>query len=111
VNASAQRVNDKFRDRDQYGADSLVANAEDLLAIADNDQVDVVRVAPLYYIVLDAVCILNVEETPLRLTKQPRVVGYRFAFGWCVDDGEHFLQMAEDQLSASQRYTIALKLS
>jgi hypothetical protein len=100
--AGAKCVYHQLRDRDQDSAHALVSNAQYLFAVADHDYIDVFRIAPLLEIVLNTIHIVNIQEAPFRFSKQTRVVGDRIALGRCVYDGEHFLQMVEDELTVCQ---------
>lgn len=97
MDAGAEGVDDQLGDADQDGAHALVADAQDLLPVADNYQVDVLGVAPLLDVVFDAAGVVDVEEAALGLAEEARIVGDGVALGRGVDDGEHFLEVVEDE--------------
>jgi hypothetical protein len=99
VYASAKRVYDQLSDADQYRANALVANTQDLFAIAHDNHVNIFRLAPLIEIVFDTINVADVEKTPFRAAEQPRVIGYGFTLGWRVDDGKHLFEMIQDKLA------------
>jgi hypothetical protein len=102
--ASTQRVYHKLCHTDQDSANSLVTNAEDLLAIAYDYQVYVFGIAPLIDVVFDPISVTNVQEAALGSSEQTRIISYRVTFSWCIDDREHLLQVIQDKLRASQSY-------
>jgi hypothetical protein len=89
--ASTQRIDNQLGYTDQDGAHSLIANAQYLLPIA-----------PLFYVVLYAVCIIDVQEASFGASEDLRVVRDGFAFGRRVDDGEHLREVVEDELLGGQ---------
>jgi hypothetical protein len=102
VYAGTQGIDDELGYADQDSAHALIANAQDLLPVAHDYQIDILRIAPLLHVVLHAVRIVDVEEASLGPAEDLRVVGYGFAFGGSVDDGEHLLEVVEDELPRGQ---------
>jgi hypothetical protein len=99
---STQCVYDQLCDTDQDGAYPLIADTQNLFSVAHDYQVYVFSIAPLVDIVVDAVCVANIQEAAFGSSEEPRVVGYRVTLGWGVDDGEHFLQVVEYELPRGQ---------
>jgi hypothetical protein len=96
--ASAKCVDDELGYTDQNGSYTLVSNAQDLLSIAHNNQVDVFWTAPLLNVILDTIHIVDVEKATFRSPEDLGVISNRLAFCGSVDDGEHLLQVIEDKL-------------
>jgi len=99
--AGAQSVDDELRYADEDGSYTLIANAEYLLPVAHDYHIDIVGIPPLLDIVLDAVCIIDVEEATLRSPKDLGVVGNRLALSGGIDDRKHLLEVVEDELQSS----------
>jgi hypothetical protein len=99
---SAQGIDDELGYTDEDSAYTLITNAQYLLAIAHDYQVDVFRVTPLLQVVLHAVRIVDVEEAAFGSPEDLGVVCYRFAFGRGVDHGEHLLEVVQDELRSGQ---------
>lgn len=97
MDSSAQSINDQLCYGDQNATNPLVADAQYLLPIADHDQIDVLRIPPLIDVVLDAIHVFDVEEAAFGAPEQPRVVCDGVALGGGVDDGEHLLEVIEDE--------------
>jgi hypothetical protein len=102
VNARTQRIDDQLRDTNQNSTNTLISNSQDLLPVADDNDIDVLRVAPLIDVVLDTVHVLDVQETALGAAEEGRVVLDGVAFGGGVDDGEHLFEVVEDELESDQ---------
>jgi hypothetical protein len=100
--AGAQGIDDELGYADQDSSHSLIANAQYLLPIAHDYQVDILGVAPLLYVVLYAIRIVDVEEAAFGSSENLRVVRYGFAFGGSVDDREHLAEVLEDKLPSGQ---------
>jgi hypothetical protein len=98
MDTRTQCVDDQLRDTDQDSTDALISNSQDLFAIADDNYINVVRVPPLIDVILDAIHVLDVQETALGAAEETGVLLDGIAFGRRVDDGEHLLQVVEDEL-------------
>lgn len=79
-----------------------VSQVAHFLAIGHDNVIDILRLAPLSKVILNAVLVVNVEETAFWFAEQPGEVLNRLSFCWRVDDAEHFLQMVLDQLFKDQ---------
>jgi len=74
MNACAQCVDDELRHADQDSAHALIANPQNLLAVAARDDVDIFRRTPEVKDLLDVVRFLDVEEAAFWSPKQAAVV-------------------------------------
>lgn len=97
MDAGAEGVYDELGDADQDGAHALVPDSQNLLPVADDYDIYILGVSPLLDVVFDAVGVVDVEEAAFGLAEEARVVGDGVALGRGVDDGEHFLEVVEDQ--------------
>jgi hypothetical protein len=68
-----------------------------LFPVAYYDKVDAVRIAPAPNVMVDTVDVTDVEEAAIRSSEQAREVCNCFSLCWCIDDGEHFLEVLLDQ--------------
>jgi hypothetical protein len=60
--AGAQGIYDDLGYADQDSSHPLISNAQDLLPVAHDYQINILGVAPLLYVVLYAIRIVDVEE-------------------------------------------------
>lgn len=97
----AESVDDELRYADEDGPYTLIANAQYLLSVAYDYQIDVVGISPLLDIVLDAICVVDVEEATFRSPEDLGVVGNRLTLSGGVDDRKHLLEVVEDELQSS----------
>ncbi|QBZ60301.1 hypothetical protein PoMZ_07241 [Pyricularia oryzae] len=93
VQACAKRGQDELGDADEDAATALVADAQDLLAVRDDDIVDVLGAAPTLQVLPDAVHVIDVEEAALGPAEQPRVVLDCVTLGRGVNDAKHLGQV------------------
>lgn len=70
----------------------------------DNNVVDVFWLPPLCQIMENPFLIFNIQEAALWASKQSWVSLDRFAFGWCVYDREHLLQVILNQLEDVRKW-------
>jgi hypothetical protein len=96
VDARAQRVQHQFRNRDQHAANTLVADPENLLAVADSYDINIIVPGILHRLLqirLNLIRAIDRQENPLRRPEQLAVIRNRRPFRGGVDDGEHLLEV------------------
>ena len=71
MDAGAGRVERELADRDPHAAGALIAEAEDALAVADDDHLDRVE-ARIRENLLDAIAVRPAEEQAARLASRSR---------------------------------------
>ncbi len=96
MDAAAGGVERELADRDAHAAGALVAEAEDALAVGDDDHLGVVELR-VGEDLLDALAMLQAEEQAARLAEQPAEVLAAGADRRRVGDRQQLLDVAGQQ--------------
>ena len=96
MDAAAGGVERELADRDAHAAGALVAQAENALAVGDDDHLGAVELR-IGEDLLDALAVLQAQEQPARLAEQPAEVLAAGADRRRVGDRQQLLDVARQQ--------------
>ena len=98
IDAARRRIDRQFADRDLDAADAPVADAQDLLGVGGQDQVDVAGTgAEIGECFLDRVGMVDRKVHAARTPALVVILLHRHADGQIVDDGDHLAQVLGEQ--------------
>jgi hypothetical protein len=94
MNAAECGVEGHLSDGDSHTSYALVAEAEDSLAVADDDDFVVARMAQDLF---DAVFVRIAEKDAARLSPYLAEALTAFAYSWRIDERQHLFDIADEQ--------------
>jgi hypothetical protein len=70
-----------------------------LLTIAHNNVINILFLAEIRQTFIDTILVSDIQETPLWLSEQARVILDRISFGGSVDNTKHLLEVSLQKLA------------